>query len=64
MNNTLIDSIQLVISDGKFPVKRLIFSDSYGNRTDIIIEEVKVNIPLPASLFHFSPPEGTAIIRQ
>jgi outer membrane lipoprotein carrier protein len=61
---TVVDSIELVLSENKFPLEKIRFLDRYANRTEITLIDVKINTVLKDSLFLFTPPAGTAIIRQ
>ncbi len=61
---TVVDSIELVLSGNRFPLERIRLLDRYGNKTEIMLMDVKINTVLKDSLFLFTPSAGTAIIRQ
>lgn len=42
----------------------MILSDSLGQTTYVRFNNMKVNVPIPASTFNFTPPKGTDIIDQ
>lgn len=62
--SSVIRSLELVLDEALFPVKRIIFSDQYGNRTEIEVMDLTVNGKIPETTFTFNPPEGTTLIRQ
>lgn len=59
-----IVSIELVPSDGEFPIEALVIKDTLGNRIDIRLSDVKINTGLKDGMFDFSPPEGVNVIKQ
>ncbi|GBE34982.1 outer-membrane lipoprotein carrier protein precursor [bacterium BMS3Bbin06] len=62
--SSVIRSLELVLDEAPFPVKRIIFSDRYGNRTEIEVMDLTVNGKIPEATFTFKLPEGTTLIRQ
>ncbi len=61
---TVVESVELVLSENEFPLEKIRFLDRYGNKTEIILMDVKINRVLEDSIFLFAPPAGTVIIRQ
>ncbi|HEB75577.1 MAG TPA: outer membrane lipoprotein carrier protein LolA [Nitrospirae bacterium] len=61
---SLVDSVELVLSEEGFPVRRIRLLDSYGNSTELFLSDVKRNAAVEDSLFTFTPPPGTAVIRR
>ncbi|VAX31460.1 hypothetical protein MNBD_NITROSPIRAE03-1533 [hydrothermal vent metagenome] len=61
---TVVNSIELVLSGNDFPLEKIRLLDRYANRTEITLMDVKINTNLKDSLFLFTPPAGTTIIRQ
>lgn len=59
-----IVQIELLPSDGEFPLKSLRIIDTLSNRTDIELKDIKLNTGIKDKLFEFTPPEGVSIIRQ
>ncbi len=59
-----VESIELALSEEGFPLERILVVDRYGNSTEITLRDVKLDADLPDSLFLFTPPEGTVLIRQ
>ncbi|MEW6570634.1 MAG: outer membrane lipoprotein carrier protein LolA [Nitrospirota bacterium] len=56
-----IMSIEIEYTEGEFPIRSFIINDSYSNRTEIILKNVKINSGLDESLFDLSLPEGVNI---
>ena len=54
-------TIELLL-DGGVP-RRLSFSDPLGGRTEVDLLDLKVNEPLDARQFEFSPPPGTEVVQ-
>ncbi len=59
-----IVQIELLPSDGEFPLKSLRIIDTLSNRTDIELKDIKLNTGIKDKLFEFTPPDGVSIIRQ
>lgn len=43
-------------------LRRMVFKDQLGNRTDIDFSDLKRNQPLASSLFTFTPPQGADVV--
>lgn len=56
--------IELLPSDGEFPIKSLRIIDNLFNRTDIEFKDIKLNTGIKDKLFEFIPPEGVSVIKQ
>jgi len=59
-----IETVQLWVDGKTFQVKRIRMTDLFGSITDIAFTEMKMNGPVPAETFVFTPPEGTEIISR
>jgi len=57
-----IVSIEIVPSDGVFPIKSITIHDSYENTIDIILDDVRVNEGLKDSLFNPSLPKAVTVL--
>lgn len=51
-----------VVDPGSFLVRETFIVDAQGNTNDILFSDVKMNVHLPESTFHFSPPAGTRVV--
>jgi outer membrane lipoprotein carrier protein len=56
-----IDYIVLEVNDRDFPVKAFSIFDTYGNKIDIKIKDIKTNSGLSDSLFVFKPGPGVEV---
>lgn len=45
-------------------IKSMQLVDNVGQRTNIVFSDIKMNVPVAASLFKFVPPEGTDVIEE
>lgn len=59
-----IDRIEIIPSEGDFPIKALTIIDSLSNRIEITLKDVKTNSGLKNSLFNFTPPKDATVIEQ
>ncbi|MBI5212377.1 MAG: outer membrane lipoprotein carrier protein LolA [Nitrospirae bacterium] len=59
-----ISHIELLPSDGEFPIESLTIIDTLSNRVEIHLKDVKINTDLKDKIFEFSPPEGVNILQQ
>lgn len=59
-----IVQIEVLPSEGEFPVKSLRIIDNLSNRTDIELKDIKLNTGIKDKLFEFTPTEGVSLIRQ
>jgi len=57
-----IDFINLWVDRKSFLLQRLMVTDKFGTVTDLVFSKLTTNQETPASLFSFTPPEGTEII--
>jgi outer membrane lipoprotein carrier protein len=58
-----ITVLTMAVDRNTFLVTGFRFSDIYGNRTELVFEDMAVNTGLPDDLFTFTPPPGTEIYR-
>jgi outer membrane lipoprotein carrier protein len=56
-----IDYIVLEVNDHDFPIKAFSIFDTYGNKIDIKIKDIKTNSGLSDSLFVFKPGPGVEV---
>jgi outer membrane lipoprotein carrier protein len=63
-NHPQIDYINLWVDAKTFLLKRVKVTDKFGSQTDIRFSNMRRNIKLDRAIFHFTPPEGTEIIKQ
>ncbi len=59
-----IDYINIWVDTKTFLLKRIKVTDKFGSQTDISFSNIRRNIKLDSSIFHFTPPAGTEIIKQ
>ncbi|MDI6801368.1 MAG: outer membrane lipoprotein carrier protein LolA [Thermodesulfovibrionales bacterium] len=59
-----ISHIELLPSDGEFPIESLIIVDNLSNRIEIFLKDVRVNTGLKDKTFEFTLPEGVNIFQQ
>lgn len=57
-----IDFINLWVDRKTFLLQRLKVTDKFGTVTDLVFSKVTTNQEAPATLFRFTPPEGTEVI--
>lgn len=57
-----IEFINLWVDRSSFLLKRLKVTDKFGTVTDLVFSKVVTNQEAPATLFQFTPPEGTEIV--
>lgn len=57
-----IDFISLWVGRKSFLMTRLKVTDKFGTVTDLVFSKLSINQEVPASNFHFTPPNGTEII--
>src|SRR5690625_1728131 len=55
------DHVDMGFKDGM--PKQLIIIDGFGQRTEIYLQEIQPDAPLPADTFKFDPPEGVDYVR-
>ncbi len=56
-----VASIEVVVSEGEFPISSLSIIDKRSNRIDITLKDVKVNPGIKDSAFEFSVPQGVSV---
>jgi outer membrane lipoprotein carrier protein len=57
-----VKSLLFVVDPDTFFVRETFIVDAQGNSNDILFSDVKINVHLPESTFHFTPPAGTRIV--
>ncbi len=61
--HTQVDYIYIWL-DKKFMISKMRIIDHYGSITDLTFTNIKLDQPVAADRFNFTPPSGTEIIRQ
>ena len=56
------ERLEVGINRKTYNIASLAISDAMGNRTEFRFSEIKLNPPLEASLFRFTPPAGADIV--
>ncbi len=56
-----IVSVEIVPSDGEFPIGSLTIIDKRSNRIEITLKAVTLNSGIKDSVFDFSPPKGVSV---
>lgn len=56
-----IVSIEVTCHESVFPISSFVIHDSFSNRIEIILRDIKINAGLKDSLFEFSTPKGVSI---
>ncbi len=59
-----VETLYVWVDSVSFMVNRLQILDHLGSTTDLVFSNMKLNEKFPQEFFHFTPPEGTEIIRQ
>ena len=57
-----VTQIQVLPSDGDFPISGLVIIDSFGNRVDIALEKVQINTGIKSQVFDFRVPMGATVL--
>ena len=57
-----VKSLLVVGDPDTFFVRETCIVDAQGNSNDILFSDVKSNVHLPESPFHFTPPAGVRIV--
>ncbi len=57
-------SIEIEPSEGEFPIKAFTIFDSYSNRIEMTLKDVKINTGLDDKLFKLSLPKGVTILEH
>jgi outer membrane lipoprotein carrier protein len=57
-----VKSLLFVVDPDTFFVRETFIVDAQGNSNDILFSDVKINVHLPESTFHFTPPAGVRIV--
>ncbi len=57
-------SIEITPSEGEFPIGSFTIYDSYSNKIEMLLKDVKINIGLEDKLFEPLIPEGVNILTQ
>ncbi|MEE9591682.1 MAG: outer membrane lipoprotein chaperone LolA [Thermodesulfobacteriota bacterium] len=58
-----VDRLYIDVDKENFIVKGTTVIDPYGNETTVTFKKIKINRPIRDSLFRFTPPEGTSVVR-
>lgn len=58
-----VDYLYLWLNE-KFLISRMQIGDHYGSVTDLTFSNIRLNLPVAADRFKFTPPVGTEIVRQ
>jgi outer membrane lipoprotein carrier protein len=56
------DELLLGLKGGQ--LQRMDIHDSFGQRTELLLRDVQVNIPLAPGLFEFTPPPGVDVVGE
>ena len=59
-----IISIEIEPSGGDFPIKSFTVNDSYSNRIEMALKDVKINAGLEDKFFQFSLPKGVTVFKH
>lgn len=59
-----ISYIELVPSEGEFPIEAITIVDALSNRVDIKFDDVRINAGLGEGLFEFTPQAGVSVFQQ
>jgi outer membrane lipoprotein carrier protein len=57
-------SIEIELSEGEFPIRSFTVIDSYANRIEMVLTDVKINTGLEDAFFDPALPKGVTIFRQ
>jgi len=57
-----VKSLLFVVDPDSFFVRETFIVDAQGNTNDILFTDVKINVRLPESTFHFTPPAGVRVV--
>jgi len=57
-----VKSLLFVVDPESFFVRETFIVDAQGNTNDILFTDVKINVRLPESTFHFTPPAGVRVV--
>lgn len=56
-----VQKLVLQVNGTNDEIQQITFWDHFGNRTTITFSNVRFNVGLSSSLFHFTPPEGVRV---
>ncbi len=59
-----VSSVELIASEGEFPINSLIITDKRSNRIEITFRKVSLNSGIKDSAFNFSAPEGVSVFEN
>jgi outer membrane lipoprotein carrier protein len=59
-----VTTIKVVLSEGGFPIRSFVISDTRGNVVEIELKDVKTNTGLKDSLFTLALPKGVSVFEQ
>ena len=57
-----VKSLLFVVDPDSFFVRETFIVDAQGNTNDILFTDVKINVRLPESTFHFTPTAGVRVV--
>jgi outer membrane lipoprotein carrier protein len=57
-------SVEIETSGDEFPIKSFTINDSYSNRIEMILKDVKINAGLEDSFFELSLPKGVTVLEH
>ena len=58
----IVVSIEMQTSDAAFPIQSFVIHDTYSNRIEITLKDVKINTGLKDSFFTLSFPKGVSVL--
>jgi outer membrane lipoprotein carrier protein len=53
---------QLIMEVERFEIRRISMEDAFGNRTTLILSNMRINPKIPVERFRFTPPPGVQVI--
>ncbi len=57
-------SIELKLSDSEFPVQSFTIYDTYSNKTEILLSNIKINKNIDDKIFSITPPKNATILEH
>jgi outer membrane lipoprotein carrier protein len=57
-------SVEIELSGGKFPIKSFVVNDSYSNKIEMTLKDVRINAGLEDKLFKLALPKGVSVFKQ
>ncbi|NWF98068.1 MAG: outer membrane lipoprotein carrier protein LolA [Nitrospirae bacterium] len=59
-----IVSIELKLSENDFPIQSFTIYDTYSNRTEITLSNMKINKNIDDKIFNFTPPKNATVLEH